>query len=492
MFKWASQLINRIKSSLWQPMLGGNAQYRGFYDQFQSLKEPDKIELAQGFEDIIYSCVMLRVHSMTSVPLRLYVKTMPGDNKPKAKTKAITDKRADYLIKQNPTLSSAVQIHEVLDHPTINFFRSQRHTLEELLEYTQIYMDLAGSAYWYVEREGLFNTPSKVYILPSQYVYIVLSENGYDVYSYVMRMFNAETKYDPRNVVNFSQPNPAYPYGEGFSPLRAVWERFKLGKLQLGYLGNYLTNQARPDAIATPEEPIGQPEADRYAKDFADRFKQGGIGGIMFANEKLTISPLNFSPKDLGTKDFNTVVKTGVCNCFGIPPGWFETQSTFSQIEANQYMLSQHTIHPLLKKRDAVLNNNFLPMFEEPRLFFASDDPVPENKDRELEKIKFGLQQGAVSRNYYRHYLGLEEKPEYDVPLLPSGYFPENSKPVQGDFSKNVLQLQTLVFQGQLSREAAIANCVGTMNMSEQDAEKLFPITDKPEDTNDKPEEANE
>src|SRR6185369_14166847 len=105
----------------------------------------------------------------------------------------------------------------------------------------------------------------------------------------------------PEQIIHFKFPNLLDPYGEGRSPLQAAWQRVQIGVKELGYLDSQLSNIGFPAALLSPtgDNFVGPAEQERLAKDYIQRFRGAGNGGIMVANGPMQLTPLVLPPKDL-------------------------------------------------------------------------------------------------------------------------------------------------------------------------------------------------
>lgn len=470
----------KAADGIWQPLSRPYGAY-GYVDHFGGIREPSKWELLKEFSDIVYSCVNLLASTVASVPLRLYVQTRAGEPRPKGNCKAISDKTWERATKsQFPTVRKAVEIHEVQEHPILDLLyrANDRHNFHDLVELTDIYQELVGSAYWYVARDAL-GFPQEIYILPSQFVTPVLATDGYTIEKYLVRHGTRQIEYPPEDIIQFSFHNPMFPYGEGYSPLRAAWERVKLSKLELAFQVNNLANQARPDAVLSPKDALGNAEAERLAKDFSQRFRQNGVGGIMVMPEPMDLETLSWQPNDVVSPEHYRFTRITICNAFQVPPGWFDaSQSNRSIAESEQYKLALNAILPRVRRRDEKLNEQLLPMFGEDRFFLMSDDPVPENEDRELTKRQAMVSMGALSRDEWRLMEGLESQAWAKEPLVPAGMFPVQSVAMQGDRAAQIKDIQLAVYSGSIPREAGLGTLVVVHQMTRQEAESLLPETE--------------
>ena len=103
--------------------------------------------------------------------------------------------------------------------------------LGQLLGITETYLELVGSAFWYLARNPLTNEVRELWALPSQNIRIKTDDDGYvECYQYQPLAGGEKVEYDPKNIIHFRFMNPADPNPSSFGvpPLRAVWQRVQL------------------------------------------------------------------------------------------------------------------------------------------------------------------------------------------------------------------------------------------------------------------------
>ena len=259
----------------------------------------------------------------------------------------------------------------------------------------------------------------------------------------------------------------------------------------MGYLDSVLSNMGRPDALLSPDEPISQHEAERLAKDFFQRFRGQGNGGILVADGPMKLNPLNFPPRDLAEFQLFQSIRFAVSNSFGIPPDiWELGQANRSSAEAVLFALATHAIKPRIARIVEKLNERLIPFYGSDRLFFEADSPIPEDKQFLLAERQMLLNTGTILRDEARTLYGFDSAEWAKQPLSPPGALPpaaleaeqegqpSEPEPEKVDRSAQapiLANLQAQVNAGAISRQAAIANVVLTMGFSQSEGEALFP-----------------
>ncbi len=489
--RFAKLLREAAAKGWWSPLGGGTLS--GTYDAFHGQKEPSKLDLTQAYDDIVYACVSLIAQKISRVPIRLYVRTDPGDRQPRHATRAVEQKQLRHLRKKH----FGTDIKEVVEHPLLNLLNhgNDYHNKHDLLEHTQIDLDLTGNSYWHV-RFNTFGIPDELHYLPSFLVHPQRDERN-RISGWLFGQGEGAQTYKLKEVLHFKYANPLDPYGEGMSPLRGAWGRREISAKELSYLDNYLSNQGRPDTVISIKDSISPLEAERVAKEYYQRYQGQGNGGPIVVDGTMNLQPLNFPAKDLAELQVYQVLKTVICNCFHIPPDIFElgSSSNRSTREAAIYALAADCLKPRIEGNVQKLNDRLVPYFDT-RLFFEADNVVPDDDSFELQKVQMLLSQQVVTRDEVRVKEGYTSEAWAREPLLPSGVLPatafeeqlETPEPPASDppvdrtqQAQAIQALQTAYYGGQLPREAALAQCTIIYGFNPQEADALLPV--KPEAT---------
>lgn len=495
------------KKGVWSPY---NLPFHSTYDAYNSQAEPSKGDLIKAYEDCTYACVSLIAANICIVPIRLYVRTPTGTRKPKCATVPVESKCFEAVRRK----AMGTDVQEVIDHPILDLLNkcNAYHNHLDLSELTQIYLDLTGNSFWYMQK-NLHGIPEQLYLLPSQNVYPERDEN-YFIKGWYFGQGAEQKYYNLDEVIHFKYANPRDPYGEGISPLRGAWQRRVIGSKELAYLDNMLTNQARPDGILAIKDSVGAFEAERLAKEWTTRFSTHGEGGLLVTDGTMNYQPINYAPKDLAELQLYQVIRNTISNCFHIPPEiWELGESNRATADTAEYLLALRCLKPRLEKMVTRLNGELLPAFNRPglgdgRFFLAADPVVPQDKEYEKNLWQMLLQTGVATRAMAQKKFGLEVEEWAKEPLLPSGSVPAfateseqaPSVPSQDTPIKEtpvspeqapaaasndlratvggsvaVADLQRSYYRRELPREACVGNAVLIFGFSEQEAARLFP-----------------
>jgi hypothetical protein len=401
----------------------------GTVDYFKRQREPSKTDLIRQFKRVVYSCANINSDSVACKKLRLYVKTSASQRKPRVPTRPVKSAQIDYLQEQYGQTNADffkefATIEEVIEHPILRLFRlvngSNFSDEYSLFKDTQLFLEVVGIAYWFLDTSGsIFGQPNQIWLLPSQYVEPKRepgSKNFVDYYEYNPGTGAGVEKFSPEEILVFSFTDLNNPYMGGLSPTKAAWEDIAIENKLLSHLSGTLENEARPDAMITPDEPIGEDGAALWEKSFRLRYGRGKSGGIWVAPEKVTFTPLQWPIRDIARLDIQKCSKLSIANTFGVPMALLEAQSiNRATLEAAQMQHGRYAIRPRHAKITGRLNSpQFINRWDSSgRLFLCFDDPVPEDEQLKLQK-NVGLKQaGIITAN--------EAREDYRLPPHPNG-----------------------------------------------------------------------
>jgi len=392
----------RIPAALASGALGGG----GFVDAFRKQREPSALDLLAELKGTAWTCASINAAVCASFPPRLYVRTVPGQPPFKGLTQPISPRHTLHLQRKGQE-----NIEEIVDHPLLTLLRQVNAVLNgfDLLELTQLYLEVHGSAYWLIEDNDVLGIPEAIYLLPSQHVSLLRAPDSRDfVDAYEYRSGGGAARYRPDEVIQFRCPDPRDPYTRGLSPLRACFEQVALTSEYAALKRSLYSNSAIPSVIVSPASVIGAEERDRLEEQWNQRFRRGGNGRVLVAESGLKVDLLQHSLGDLAALADARATKEDIANCFGVPLPFLSGETNLANMQAADHLHKALAIRPRLIRRDEKINEQLIPRYDPTgRLFVASDDPVPEDQLRLLRQQESDLKFGVRTINEIRGERGL-------------------------------------------------------------------------------------
>jgi HK97 family phage portal protein len=403
-----------------------------YVDAYQRNRQPSPNELLAELKGAAWTCASINAATCANFAPRLYVATHPSQPAPKCLTRQLdplTEQRLRSLSTLPPRHTKAAQIEEVLDHPLLTLLQQVNpvHNSFDLWELTTLYQEVHGSAYWSLNFDRL-GVPREIWLLPSQNVTPYRDPDSRNlVDSYVYRTGQQEQRFAPREIIHFRYPDPRNPYTGGLSPLRACFEQVALMSDYAAMKKAIYENNAVPAAVVSPEEVIGEEERDRLETQWNSKFRRGGSGRVVVGESTLRVQVLSHSMGDLAALADMQATKEDVANAFHVPIAFLTTQTNLANLQAAEHQHQAKAIGPRLTRRDEKLNEQLVPLFDPTgRLFLASDDPVPSNRDYRLRQQESDLKYGVITINEVRQERGLAPVAWGNTPWLPLGWAPSD------------------------------------------------------------------
>jgi hypothetical protein len=169
-----SRLVHWLRAKNAPASLTGN-QWTGtsFLDSFQRNRQPNANDLLAELKGTAWTCATLNASVCATYPPRLYVATHPGQSQPRCLTRALPtaiENRLRTSPSLPPRITKAAQLEEVLDHPLLTLLQKVNpvHNAFDLWELTTLYLEVHGSAYWYLNLDSLLGIPTEIWPLPAQ------------------------------------------------------------------------------------------------------------------------------------------------------------------------------------------------------------------------------------------------------------------------------------------------------------------------------------
>jgi HK97 family phage portal protein len=427
---------------------GGTAYGPAYTDRYKKQRIPTPAELVAQYRNAVYTCVRLNAEAGACVARKLYVQTRRGEPRPKCKIKGLSNQKQEYLRSQSSMsgrIAGDTDVEEVTDHRYLDLTaRPNPYYDSHFLSITRSsYMDIVGNAYEYVGARDRLGVPTELWPLPAHQVWPVrVDPNAKELVDYYA-FAGARTlvKIDPADIVHYRMFNPWEPYALGMSPLWALIEHVNVNEQFIGHYQALLDNQARPDAILSPEEAIGEYEQKRLETRLNTKFRAAGFGGLMVTESGMKLQPLGWSPVDLGVFEAMGINRDQIFDAYGVPQALATKDTNLANLEASLDQHARFAVRPRVINQDETINRVVMPWYDDSgRLFVASDNPIPDDEDAKVKKTVAYVQAGITLRDEARIADGQESAEWAKKPTLPtnqqvldaSGNPPAKPMPGQG------------------------------------------------------------
>lgn len=378
----------------------------------------------------VFAAAQINAFGVSSVPLRLYVKS--GSGRKLYRTAKVARGRKAYLLgdgERSPSRTVLTKMHdfgaefeEVTEaHPVLDLLRKVNPSMNgfDLAATRTLWQELTGNAYLHVI-PNMLGVPAELWPMPPQWVEIIPDPQRFIAgYAYGRESQNKVTL-QPDEVLHFKRPNPNDLF-YGLGKVEAAWGAVDLNdafhEMDLAFAANH----ARPDYLATIKNEDASDEAiAEFERAVNERLRGPGKAGKFIAlTGQVDLKPMAFPPKDLGGRD---EIVEEIAAVFGVPvtmlkandPNLASSTTGFAQWR-------ESTILPLLRLDEETLNQKLLPMFGlQDEAVLAYDDPVPSNRTLDLQEHQGLISSGVLTINEVRELRGFDrlDIPEADVPIV--------------------------------------------------------------------------
>jgi hypothetical protein len=425
------------------PAYWQGATYSGgpaFQDFNRTRRAPGPPELVESFKQVVFACATLNANAVARTPLRLYVKTGRSQGRPKALTAPATARLLSRVEGPRPSHTAAWvakqaqgsdALDEVLEHPLLDALDAVNEDWDHnlLIQYSVLCLDVIGRAYWWMEQaKGAW----KVWPLLAQYVLPVRDPDT----SLIREYHYGDETYEPGQLVRMRRVSMRDPYGAGFGPHEASFPHSALSDQFVGVQENLLNQGARPSLLVTPKDPdapMGPAERSRLQHEINATLSRGGIGLAWVVDSALDAKTLTFPPSDLAALQISENAVQRVANCFGVPLSLLKTEDVnLANAEAGHRQHAELAVDPRcvliasaltrwtrqegrriergLKARGQSVSLGW------DRLFWAFDNPVKEDEERQSKIFTGYLAAGVLTPNEVRTHLGYPPREGGDEP----------------------------------------------------------------------------
>jgi len=422
----------------------------GSLSMFRSMMQPkcgmpntSAAENVKRYRGWVYDAVTKNSAERASVPLRLYATRSSGQNKAGMRdgigksigrtiTKAERMVLAKSSIGQSARFRNAVDIEEISEHPFLDSFGDSFYDCMMVA----MFEELTGNSYTAFELDTLGNPVNPVVLL-SQYVKHVIRK-GEGIVAYEFGQGVSKIVIPAEQVIHNKFPNPHNPFS-GMAPLSAAALAADRDTSMDIYEGALNKIHGRPDFMLTYKD-VSMKDLKAYKKEFNAEFKGSGNGGKpMFSGGEATLHNFGFSPREMAFLQGRKITMEQIFGAFGIPVALGKTEGVNrANLEAAILQWTRFTILPRLRMYEDVLNKQLIPLYDEPRLFVAYDNPVPEDREFILKERTANLNNFVTTINEERNADGLEPVEWGDVPVVRSTGLPLGSQPIATTPAKSI------------------------------------------------------
>lgn len=302
-------------------------------------------------------------------------------------------------------------LETVDSHPMLDLIRrgapSYGITGRQVVELTQVYLDLAGECFWYLPRSVL-GSPAEIMAFPPHWITEVPSPNDAEGYYKVDSPY-LKARIAATEIAWLKQPSAVDPIGRGSGIGMTISEDLDIDEYAARTLASRFENNATPEFIVAIEGLTAQQAPDVEAR-FLQKHRGFNRSGLPhFTSGKTKVTQLSPKIVDLNVDVLRNSSAKNIREAWGVPPealGIIDN-SNRATIDAASYLFALLVTDPRLKFLEEAINTHVLWRFAGSESLVASyESPIPE--DWQFASNVMGAHPEAFSVNEIRALVGLE------------------------------------------------------------------------------------
>ena len=320
---------------------------------------------AMGSVGTLYSIVRLLSTSTAQVDWHLYRKSSDG--------RRVYGPAEDNRVEVTRHLAL-----QVLDNP------NPLMTRYELFERTQLYLDLVGESFWYIEKTERGNIPTAIWPLQPDRMNAYVSDQGLIGWTY-RQPDGTQVPFTLDEIVHIKLPNPLDMY-RGLGPVQALTLDLESTDAAAQYNRMYFRNSASPSGIIQVEDSLDDEEFDRTTRQWRENH-----GGVMNSHRVAVLSAgmkwvdTTTKLRDMQFVELRNMSRELIREAYGIHKHMLGLSDDVNRANAVAAStdFAKWQLQPRLERIKQALNSVFLPMFGATGVGveFCFDDPTPEDAE---------------------------------------------------------------------------------------------------------------
>tara|TARA_R110000772_G_scaffold203982_3_gene314128 strand:+ start:1142 stop:3325 length:2184 start_codon:yes stop_codon:yes gene_type:complete len=310
--------------------------------------------------------------------------------------------------------------------PSVLLRPTPMQTWGDLIELTQVHLDLAGRAFWHLITNGPGgNIVGIQSINPDWITKAVYNDARTQLVGWEIAASGAKRTVLPADdVVMFRYPDPIDPTG-GVSPIRAVAMSADMDTYSRAYAASHLRNHAQPTGILTTDNELTREQAATISDTW--REMHAGTDKIQVLGKGAQFQTISAHIKDLEFLNLARVSRDQILAAYHVPAsklGLVEDASRANGEESDRVYTSL-CLGPRLRRYHEPITLRVLPRLGlDPSRFCFEFDPVEvadKTFNRDAAQVAFNA--GAITLDEYRERIGFppEQNGNGAVYFVPFG-----------------------------------------------------------------------
>jgi len=298
----------------------------------------------------------------------------------------------------------------------------------ELIEIHQMYMELVGESFWWINRgESGTGRPTEIWPISPVDMRVIADQRKF-VSGYVFKRGAELIPLAVTEVIHIKRSNPINPY-RGVGPAQSIGVDLQTENLAARYNRDFFYNSATPRMVVSYPDDLSADEHQRMVAQWNKSYRgTGNAHKTAIIGSGAKIDTVTVSQKDMEFWKQRKLNRDNILGAFGIPQtilGVTENVN-LANAESGERVFAKEVIKPRLSRLRNKLNEQLLPMFGAASrgLKLQFEDPVPANRAFALQEATEGVKGSILTVNEGRALIQQDKIPGGDVILIPMNLIP--------------------------------------------------------------------
>ena len=194
----------------------------------------------------------------------------------------------------------------------------------------------------------------------------------------------------------------------GMGDVAGVADAISLRNYMTGYEQSIFKNMGYPEIALKITKAVQPEQAKAILQGFKQNYRKPGVVALL--EDWLEIVPLQITaPRDMQYESGWNLMREDIVAGFGVPLSYFVQEGGARAIsQSDRERFAQNAVLPELTRQAEKLNEQLIPKYDGGDYFLWFDDPVPENRELELEELRVLVDAGIMSIDEAREKKRLE------------------------------------------------------------------------------------
>jgi HK97 family phage portal protein len=339
------------------------------------------------------------IRNITSVPIKLYVKTKFGEEVELEGHPVLDILRTPNPIYDGHALLSAV-VTDLMTSGTAFNYIAQTNGGE------------VGELYWLDARQMAPDFPTDGSRWLNQWKYMPAGTGRVELFT-------------PDQIIVFKRGIDPWNDRLGYTPLMACCREIALVNMLAGYTGSILKNAGVTNIVVAPtgESVIQERQRDQLRTSIMDSIGMDSQGKPLVFSSPVNVSSLGTMPKDMMMQDVDMNAVARICSAMGLSPmllGLPDPGKTYSNYREAQRAAWINSVVPFQELIKKTLNNKLLGLYDpsgrlELRWDYANVEALADDKKAQADISAALYKEGIITKNEARRINAFEPVEDGDT-----------------------------------------------------------------------------